>query len=407
MPQADRSYRTSSKSSGGGVLLAIENSFPAQEIPLQTDNVEQPNIENVVHGIDNVTISEYQVLKKLRSLDSFKGMGPDGIPPFFLKKCCDTLAKPLSLIFRQSLNKGSHLGPILFLLFVNDVSACLSQFDVEFLLFCDDFKLFRGIDSTADHVKLQEALTALCDWFGLNQLSVNPTKCNVITFTRSSNPKTFCYTIGQTQVTRCSTVRDLGVLFDCQMSFIPHINMITSKASKVLGYVFRTCKDLPHVLSFKILFCSLGRGILEFASPIWNPSYSCHIQSLERIQHKALKMMAKKMRTPDLSYPALESSLKLLPLSDRRTMFDLISLHKILNGSFNSPVLNDSIIPNNPLYPTRNSIPFYPSFARSNYVQNSPLIRFQRTANLMSSEIDVRITIAGIKSHFLSRLHTP
>ncbi|KAI5717309.1 hypothetical protein M8J77_003646 [Diaphorina citri] len=184
--------------------------------------------------------------------------------------------------------------------------------------------------------------------------------------------------------------------------------MITSKASKVLGYVFRTCKDLPHVLSFKILFCSLVRGILEFASPIWNPSYSCHIQSLERIQHKALKMMAKKMRTPDLSYPALESSLKLLPLSDRRTMFDLISLHKILNGSFNAPVLNDSIIPNNPLYPTRNSIPFYPSFGRSNYVQNSPLIRFQRTANLMSSEIDVRtITIAGIKSHFLSRLHTP
>ncbi|KAI5739687.1 hypothetical protein M8J77_022206 [Diaphorina citri] len=244
------------------------------------------------------------------------------------------------------------------------------------------------------HVKLQEALTALCDWFGLNQLSVNPTKCNVITFTRSSNPKTFCYTIGQTQVTRCSTVRDLGVLFDCQMSFIPHINMITSKASKVLGYVFRTCKDLPHVLSFKILYCSL--------------LYSCHIQSLERIQHKGLKMMANKMRTPDLSYPALESSVKLLPLSDRRTMFDLISLHKILNGSFNSPVLNDSIIPNNPLYPTRNSIPFYPSFARSNYVQNSPLIRFQRTANLMSSEIDVRtITIAGIKSHFLSRLHAP
>uniref|UniRef100_A0A8D8YE34 Uncharacterized protein n=1 Tax=Cacopsylla melanoneura TaxID=428564 RepID=A0A8D8YE34_9HEMI len=116
-------------------------------------------------------------------------------------------------------------------------------------------------------------------------------------------------------------------------------------------------------------------------------------------------MMSRKMGNPDLPYSALESSLSLLPLSDRRTLFDLITLHKILNGNVNAPELNDSIVINNPVYRTRNSIPFYPSFARSNYIQNSPMIRFQRTANILSSEINVfTITINQIKNHFLSKL---
>ncbi|KAI5724323.1 hypothetical protein M8J77_001317 [Diaphorina citri] len=163
------------------------------------------------------------------------------------------------------------------------------------------------------------------------------------------------------------------------------------RASKMLGFVSRTTKDFRNVLSIKILYCALVRGILEFASCVWNPSNAYHSASIERIQNKALRIMGHKMGQPHIphsSYSSLQSSLELLPLSDRRSMYDAVTFFNILHSKLDTPELLSTININIPTRSTRNAQPFNPPFVRANYLQNAAMVRFQRTANELSRDID-------------------
>ncbi|KAL1447690.1 hypothetical protein WDU94_012381 [Cyamophila willieti] len=305
-----------------------------------------------------------------------------------------------SFLADSGVPQGSHFGPILFLVFINDVHQILSQYNVEFLLFCDDFKIFKAIESPRDQFLLQEALSALCNWFEVNCLTVNASKCQVISFSRGSYLD-FSYSIDSSNIPRSTCVRDLGVLFDSKLTFVPHINKICSKASGMLGFLFRSTKDFSNVLPLKILYCSLVRGILEFASPVWNPFYDIHSTALERIQHRALRFMARKFHLGFSSYKEVETALYLLPLSQRRTLYDIITFFKILISQIDSPHLLSNININAPARISRNPLPFNIPYARFNYLVNSPLIRFQRLANEHSDDLDLFCcTVPEIKSYF-------
>ncbi|KAL1448143.1 hypothetical protein WDU94_012246 [Cyamophila willieti] len=175
----------------------------------------------------------------------------------------------------------------------------------------------------------------------------------------------------------------------------------------MLGFISRSTKNFPDFLSFKILYCSLVRGVLEFASSVWNPSYSFHSGRIERIQHKALKTLGFKMRTPNESYEALEKTLDLLPLSIRREMYDMITFHKILHSALDTPDLLEGININAPRYYTRETLPFNPPYVRANYLQNSPLIRFQRSANKLREHLDLfSITSNQIRTFYSRQLES-
>uniref|UniRef100_A0A8D8ZPX0 Uncharacterized protein n=1 Tax=Cacopsylla melanoneura TaxID=428564 RepID=A0A8D8ZPX0_9HEMI len=89
----------------------------------------------------------------------------------------------------------------------------------------------------------------------------------------------------------------------------------------MLGFIFRSTRDFPDTLSFKILYCSLVRSVLEFSSCIWNPSYAFHSGRIERIQHRALRMLDGKSRSSVLS----SSSSSSLSSSSTRFMSSIFS----------------------------------------------------------------------------------
>ncbi|KAL1446919.1 hypothetical protein WDU94_002705 [Cyamophila willieti] len=309
-----------------------------------------------------------------------------------------------SFVSTSGVPQGSHLGPILFLLFINNVQTCLDNHDVRYLLFADDLKIYRSINSDHDFQILQDALISLKQWFDVNLLEVNPLKCNVITFSRSNAPLTYTYSLDSVTIPRSHCIRDLGVLFDSKLSFNPHIDAICSKASKMLGFFVRSTRDFPDTLSFKTLYCSLVRNTLEFASCIWNPAYSYHSARIEQIQHRALKTLGWKSRSSDLSDISLQQSFNLLPLSVRREMFDMITLFNILHSNIDTPDLLSSININVPGYvTTRQTLPFRPPFVRTNYLQNSPLIRFQRSANMVRDHLDFFFTTSTTIRNYYSR----
>lgn len=188
--------------------------------------------------------------------------------------------------------QGSHLGPLLFNLFINDIGLVLKH--CKFLLFADDLKIYLEIKDRSDCEKLQADLISLHCWSNKNGMSLNLNKCYSISFTRSKNPIIQNYHIGN-ELSRLNTIRDLGVLFDIKLSFIDHIHAVISRASQTLGFLLRNSKSFS-ISTLRTLYVSLVQPILQYASPVWNPFYHNHINNIERIQNKFLRHVAFKMR---------------------------------------------------------------------------------------------------------------
>ena len=176
-----------------------------------------------------------------------------------------------SISVSSGVPQGSHMGPILFNLFVNDLNTVIVH--SSFLMFADDLKLFRTITDSSDALLLQDDLNNVSNWCDINCLHLNLKKCYKITFARVISPLNFQYRINNVVLEEVNQIRDLGVILDSKMSYNAHIENIVSKSLKMLGFIQRTGTDFS-VNSLKILYCSLVRSILEYCCIIWCPNYN-------------------------------------------------------------------------------------------------------------------------------------
>lgn len=80
-----------------------------------------------------------------------------------------------------------------------------------------------------------------------SNLSLNISKCYVVSFTRKRNVTYFDYSMGIETV--CTTVKDLGISFDARLSFVEHVQHLTTSACSILGIICRNCKDFENVYS--------------------------------------------------------------------------------------------------------------------------------------------------------------
>lgn len=117
--------------------------------------------------------------------------------------------------------QGSHLGPILFTMFINDIPNAI-KFSKSFL-YADDLKLSKVIDTVQDSMMLQKDLDELVGWCRHNKMDLNPKKCFFVRYYRKRNIVSFQYSIAQNNIKELEQIRDLGVLFDRKLTFLPHI----------------------------------------------------------------------------------------------------------------------------------------------------------------------------------------
>ncbi|CAB3980290.1 Hypothetical predicted protein, partial [Paramuricea clavata] len=134
--------------------------------------------------------------------------------------------------------QGSILGPILFLLYVNDLPDAISLSTIA--TFADDTKLFQCILCEADSCLLQEDLTNINNWSSSSDLMFNQSKCKVQTISRKRNPIMASYSMGNMQLDHCFQERDLGVWISSDLSWKKQVESQSTKANQILGYVKRT-----------------------------------------------------------------------------------------------------------------------------------------------------------------------
>lgn len=286
--------------------------------------------------------------------------------------------------------QGSHLGPILFNYFINDIPSCFHHSNI--FMYADDLKFFRTIKSDTDSSLLQMDLDSLTQWCKNNQMYLNSKKCYYVKYTRNNNVINTQYCINEDTLTEVDTIRDLGVLFDQKLTFAPHLDHIIKKASRMMGFVIRQSKEFRHSKTKILLYYSLVRGILEYCSVVWRPHYATHSLRLERIQkrfawHLAFSVgKAKKIR----SYKDRLRFFKMHSLEERRRLNDAMFAAKIFKGIIDSPPLLALINIYAPSrMPRRPITPLCPPRRRTVLGANSPCARFCRVLNCCSDVVDL------------------
>lgn len=296
--------------------------------------------------------------------------------------------------------QGGHCSPLLFNIFVNDLVDCFINSNC--LQFADDLKFWRTVESFSDRELLQEDLNRLSKWCEDNKLYLNVKKCCFISFFRKPVKIETSYSLNGQYLEYVSSIKDLGVVFDEKLTFAEHINSTSIKGSKMLGFIIRNCRYFS-VESTRLVYCSLVRSILEYGSIVWSPFYQVHSDSLERVQHKFLRVCAFRdhHRIADHDYGDIERQLSLPSLCKRRNMFGSIFLFKIIRGLTDCPVLLKQVGLSVPYYQgLRGKASFVVPFHRTLYGVNSPLHRYMSLLN--SVDLDVFNTSLGkFKRSFL------
>ena len=230
--------------------------------------------------------------------------------------------------------QGSILGPLLFTLFVNDIPILLCN---KSLMFADDLKIFRQITSSADAQLLQHDLSKLLSWSSDWQLSLNANKCSVLSITLKRQPVLYDYHIGNDVLTRVNVQKDLGILIDTKLSFIPNVDHIIKKANRMSGLIWRNFRSINNKHALRTLYCTLIRPHLEYCTVTFNSISNYQEARIERVQRRFLNFMHKALNGHNDNVPEyvdLCDLYKLSPLSVRRTVNDCLFLHKHFHNHY-------------------------------------------------------------------------
>jgi hypothetical protein len=246
------------------------------------------------------------------------------------------------------------LGPILFIIFINDIdSVCHGQTNIK--LFADDAKLYSAIDLKDHSLSLQISLNNLVTWADAWQLSINVCKCCVLSTVsskRTSHSGSNNYYLNGVLLTTNVNVLDLGITISADLSYNAHINNIVAKALQRSSTLFRGFASRNLQLMRKA-FITYIRPIVEYNSILWSPNLVYLIDLIESVQRKFTKRITSLSSLP---YSSRLNRLNLQPLELRRLHLDLTNYYKILNGM--SPLTpTDYFIIYSPIISTRSNMP--------------------------------------------------
>lgn len=296
--------------------------------------------------------------------------------------------------------QGSNLGPLLFLLFINSLAGKIEHSEI--LMFADDVKLYKKLRNERDCYLLQQDLNNIYDWSIKHRLHFNIDKCFALSFSRKRCSIHYEYKINKLPISRVTEMKDLGVVFDAQLTFKMHIAEISNRAAKMYGFMVRSCRLFKNIHCIKILYISFVRSILEYCSVIWNPYYEIHKQGIERIQNKFLRYIYyKETGIYQLHIPKLKimKTYNLKGLESRRIILSILLLHKLLNNQINNPNLLSLIKINVPTHRTRNPLTLHVERACTNYYKNSPVITMCRLYNQIRLYCDIfSISYIGLRN---------
>lgn len=295
------------------------------------------------------------------------------------------LSAPVSV--KSGIPQGSLTGPLYFVIFINDLVRLLKN---PCLLYADDLKIFARVRCHEDCNSLQQDLNTLLSWCDKNKMQLSIPKCFVITFSLNHNQILQNYHLHGTTLERRASAADLGVIVDNKLSFRQHCASIVQKSNKLLGFICRVTKQFKNYQSVIILYKALVLSRLEYACIVWSPIYKVHIDLIESIQKRFLRILCARfgLRWKLFSYKERCDYFKIDTIETRRRLYDAVFIYKVMNGLVSTNALAEIKL-NAPRRPSRYPRPFHVPTRRTNVSANSTIARACQAYNKLCQNENV------------------
>ena len=236
---------------------------------------------------------------------------------------------------KSGVPQGTVLGPILFVLYINDLLSSINY--SKGFSFADDTKLIGAISGLEDVELLQEDLNTVIEWSKNNNMELHENKFEVVSYPLNESKimrelpfysETVQYsTPGGVIITPQNTVRDLGVYISGDRKWRTQIDKTAEAAKKMAAWVLSAFHD-RSVNVMLTLYKSMVRSRLEYCCPVWNPTHIGEIQRLENVQRSFTRRI---QGCKELTYWERLKKLNLMSLQRRRERYCIVHVWKILN----------------------------------------------------------------------------
>ncbi len=269
--------------------------------------------------------------------------------------------------------QGSVLGPLLFIIYTNDLPNCLKR--MKCILFADDTTLYSSASTLNELYKyLNEDLATLADWFKANKLSLNVSKTVYMIFNLphtihgSQNHE---LKLGTEIIKQVDHTKFLGLHLDNELKWMYHIRHVKSKLSSAL-YALRTAKNLLKAEQMRTIFNSMFRPYIDYGILLWGTASQTLLKSIEIQQKKALRIIS------NVTYNAHTK-----PLYKSNNILTVMDTHNLHVSKFMFQLHHN-------ILPSVLSQMFTPNFvfhSHNTRTRNNPHIQQRRTAIAQKSII--------------------
>ena len=237
-------------------------------------------------------------------------------------------------LIKTGMPQGSILGPLLFILYINDLPGCFRYCEVN--MYADDTAFYfahHDIDKVSE--ALNHDIGKVYKWLCANKLSLHVGKTNSLLICNYQKrlflPKTeLNVNLNCNSLIQCDHLSYLGVNIDSNMNFDSEIDKLVKKVNRAIG-VLKYCSTYVSLETRKTLYNSLVLPHFDYCSTIWSNVSTKHVVRLQRLQNRAMRCI---LKAPPRSH--IEDMLKTLKwMSIRQRMFYLrmILMWKIVHSS--------------------------------------------------------------------------
>ena len=176
--------------------------------------------------------------------------------------------------------QGSVLGPILFILFINDIGDGLEGV---LSIYADDTKHIYPVNSKHDASVLQSEIDLLDQWATTWDMKFNSTKCAVMHFGRNNQEHE--YFLGNSTLNSTKAEKDVGVIVQENLKFDQHCKKVVNKCNQIIGQVWRSFENKEPGIMLDIYHTYILPHI-DYGISVWYPHLQRDIDMLESIQRR-------------------------------------------------------------------------------------------------------------------------